>query len=167
MTAFRPHDPLSADEHLTYELTSPNWAAPEPPTLMPNGKTLLPRFPPIDWVEAFFGITRHTIRQIRLVNSLVAQRAELLRIGQDRDEPGHQLRQTAATLVKELGGDDYTGSLTLALNRTDSAIGKTGRIRRGTNVCCVACDFVSPKLSYVLGHTPRSLGDCSLRAFGS
>jgi hypothetical protein len=152
MTAFRPHDPLSTNEHLTYELSSPNWAIPEPPTLKPDGKISSPKYPPIDWVEAFFGMTRHTILQIRLVNSLVAQRAELLRIGQDSGEQGQKLRQTAEALAKELGADQYTGSASFPLKRTDSAMGKTGRIRRGTNVCRVLDIVVPARLSFLRSH---------------
>jgi hypothetical protein len=150
MTAFRPHDPLSINEHLTYELSSPNWAAPEHPSFRPDGKAPLPKFPPVDWVEAFFGMTRHMILQIRLVNSLVAQRAELLRTGQDTGEPGQRLRQTAMALAKELGGDNYTGVVGFPMDRIDGAMGKTGRIRRGTNVCHVPRGVVPAKLKFCL-----------------
>lgn len=127
MTAFRPHDPLSFNEHSTHELSSPRWVSDAIPPPAPETS-------PVDWVEAFFGLTRSTIQKIQLVNSLVAQRAELLRTGRDSGEPGQKLRQAATALAKELGVDDGDSVIALSLKRIDGAIGKPGRVRRGTNV---------------------------------
>lgn len=127
MKAFRPHDPLCFDEHSTHELSSPRWASDATPPSAPE-------ISPVDWVEAFFGLTRSTIQKIQLVNSLVAQRAELLRTGQDNGEPGQKLRQAATALAMELGVDDGDNVIALSWKRIDGAIGKPGRVRRGTNV---------------------------------
>lgn len=124
------------------------------------------RSPPVDWVEAFFGLTRRSIQQIQLVNSLVAQRSELLRTGNDNGEPGRRLRLTAAALAKELGGDDYADAPGSHLDRTDIAMGKAGRIRRGTSVSGGIEDY-DRNAHLGIGHASCPTADRALRTVGS
>ncbi|KAJ9112896.1 hypothetical protein QFC19_000451 [Naganishia cerealis] len=95
-----------------------------------------------DWVESFFGLTRDMILRIGQVNGMVRHRAVLLRSGKVGTEAGSALRRSAELMVEELGGvkevldkqSEKAMVLPRELEQGETAVGKAGRIRRGTSV---------------------------------
>jgi hypothetical protein len=144
------------DEHSEHGLFSPHGVSST--IAMPE-----PEASHVDWLEAFFGLTRPTIVKIQIVNSLVSRRAELLRTSRDNGEAGQKLRQEAAVLAKELGVDDGSSETALSMRRIDGAIGKPGRVSRGTNVSLGLVELSRGGAhGDCTGHAPRVVDDCTL-----